>query len=342
MQPGSSRLAAHGLCISAMREILEHFLGESLPRDVVVHEVTRITSAGVFGERVDASTIAEVVSPSPSEEVDSGPSPPPSRWTPFVATDGRAVRVSCGFEPVYRLKPSQLIGYRLVRCVLHMPSDQPFTPSERRNLSRADLEHVDFATLARGLDRLRVTAEGDRQPTLILPVTYTTLSNLGAREALLRFFKSAQGMVRHGLICEVCDFDGVPPSALLAASSVVRSHCLFTVGQLGAAPQGRLDGLREAGFRALSVECPPLSDDAEFVSWARALVRATRAATHSVIAYRLNSLRHAALAGELGVTHASLAKHLRRSPLRKTICPPNNTELFADGTPRSTSWLSSP
>ena len=56
VQPGSSRLAAHSLCISAMREILEHFLGESLPCDVVVHEVTRITSAGVFGERVDVFT----------------------------------------------------------------------------------------------------------------------------------------------------------------------------------------------------------------------------------------------------------------------------------------------
>lgn len=304
---GTDRTTAQVLCINAMRETLTHFLGEALIGDLVVHEVTRVTAEGVFGERIDAAAVQamDVLAPSMSEPDLRGPV---DQWTPFVASDGRRVRVSCQLEPVFQLKTSERIGYRMARRILAMPSETPLTPAERRNLARADIERVDFATLARGLDRLRNTPDGARQPTLIVPVSYTTLSSARARPLILEFFRAAQATVQHGLIGEVCDIDGVPPSALQSAVAAIRPYCLFAVGQITEVSVSNLRSLREAMLQGVTIECPSHGEsEAEFIGWTQALIKAARPKLRSVIAYRLASWRSAAIAGALGVTHASLA-----------------------------------
>lgn len=308
VQPSASRLAAQALCLNAMRETLTHFLGEARMIDLVVHEITRITPEGVFGERIDVAAADAGAEPIGADvDADDEGLGSIDQWTPFVASDGRRVRVSCQLEPVIQLKASERIGYRIARRVLAMPSDVPLSAVERRNLARADIERVDFATLARGLDRLKSAAGAVRQPTLIVPVSFTTLSSARARNLIVDFFTAAQATVQHGVIGEVCDIDGVPPSALLAATAVIRPYCLFVVGQLAEAPTTSVRALREAALQGVSIECPSTAaGEAEFIGWSRSLIRAARPAIKSVIAYRLQSMRQAAIAGLLGVTHGSL------------------------------------
>ena len=147
---GSDRTTAQVLCINAMRETLTHFLGEALIGDLVVHEVTRVSAEGVFGERVDAAAVQamELLPPAVSHPGARGSI---DQWTPFVASDGRSVRVSCQLEPVFQLKTSERIGRMARRILACRP--RPLTPNS--NLARADIERVDFA-MARGLDRLRL------------------------------------------------------------------------------------------------------------------------------------------------------------------------------------------
>jgi hypothetical protein len=307
IQPGAGRFGAQIVCINALRETLTHFLGEARLDNVLVHEVTRITPEGVFGERVNVAVV-EATSLSAPEPPDTDPLGPIAQWTPFVSCDGRRVRVSCQLEPVIQLKSSERIGYRMARRVLAMPSEVPLTASERHNLARADIERVDFATLARGLDRLRSTPGATKEPTLILPISYATLSSRNARPLIAEFFRAAQATVKHGLVGEVCDIDNVPSSALLGVISLIRPYCLFVIGQLGEATSANIRNLCEAKLQGVSIECPlGVSDDAAFIGWTQALIKVARPAIKSVIVYRLKSIHMAAIAGALGVTHASLS-----------------------------------
>jgi hypothetical protein len=229
------------------------------------------------------------------------------RWTPFVASDGRRVRVSCVLEPVFELKNYGRIGNRIARRVLAMDTEEPLTIAQIQNLSRGDIERIDLATIARGLDRLRAESGDDRQLSLIIPVSFISLSHRHGRAALSDMFREARTLVRAGIICEVCDIEGVPQNALLSATSLIKPDCMFLIGRLAAAPDKALGNLRDAGLQAVSFEAPQGSpEDAEFLAWAKTAIGAAKRAARSVMIYRINSPRLAGVAALLGATHASL------------------------------------
>jgi hypothetical protein len=254
--------------------------------------------------------------PQPSPDLGAGAARPkvggvlasPDRWSPFTAHDGRRMRVSSQLEPVFQLKTYGRIGYRMTRRVLLPPGETELPAAELRQLSRADIERVDFATLARGLNRLAEAADSERQPSLILPVSFATLANHRGRATLMEFFRAAQANVQRGLICEVCDIEGVPPGAMLATVSLIRPFCLFVIGHLSAPPTSPLSGWQDVGLQGFSLECPPTapSDDA-FGAFCRAAVAATRPVARSLLLYGVAGPRRAALASLHGATHASFA-----------------------------------
>jgi hypothetical protein len=184
-----------------------------------------------------------------------------------------------------------------------------------RQLTRSDIERIDFATLARGLNRLAQEADGERQPSLILPVSFVTLSNHRGRATVSEFFRAAQASVQRGLICEVCDIEGVPAGAMLTAVSLIRPFCLFAIGRLSAPPPSPLAGWQDVGLQGFSIECPPtpMSDDA-FGGFCRTLVAATRPAARSLLLYGVDGPRHAALASLHGATHASFVPERAAPP----------------------------
>jgi hypothetical protein len=229
------------------------------------------------------------------------------RWTPFMASDGRRVRVSCVLEPVFELKNYGRIGYRIARRVLAMDTEEPLTSTQIQNLSRSDIERIDLATIARGLDRLRAESGDDRQLSLIIPVSFISLSHRHGRAALSDMFREARTLVRAGIICEVCDIEGVPQNALLSAILLIKPDCMFLIGRLAAMPDKALGNLRDAGLQAVSFEAPRETlEDAEFLAWAKAAIGAAKRAAKSVMIYRVSSPRLAGVAALLGATHASL------------------------------------
>jgi hypothetical protein len=318
-QPEVSRLAGQAYCLNCLREVLTYFLGEALNADIVVHQVASIGDGQIGARKLDALEIEEIDAAAPAEPLPApAPAPKPQapvaslfsqdRWTPFVARDGRQLRASCQLEPVFQLKTYGRIGYRMTRKVLLAPSDTPLSLAEQRKLTGADIERIDFATLARGLNRLQQESEGDRQPSLILPVSFATLSSQRGRAMLADFFRAAQANVQRGLICEVSDIEGVPPSALLAATSLIRPFCLFIIGRIYATPQGPLNDLKDAGLHGLSIECPPgLESDDAFSAFAKTVVTAARPVVRAVMLYGVAGPHHAAIASLFGASHASFA-----------------------------------
>jgi len=313
-QPGVGRVAGQAACLNCLRDVLTYFLGEALLADIVVHEVTSLADGQIGARTLDpeaveaeAQTLPQVsekaLQPAAAASVMSS-----DRWTPFVAHDGQRLRASCQLEPVLQLKTYGRIGYRLRRRILSLPSETPLSRADQQKLTSADIERIDFATLARGLNRLEQEGGGDRQPSLILPVSFTTLSSKRGRATLAEFFRAAQESVQRGLICEVCDIEGVPPSTMLAVTSLMRPFCLFLIGHLSTAPTNGLAALKDAGLQGVSIERPPgLGSDAAFDAFAKSLTAAAKPVVRAVMIYGLAGPRQAAIASLHGASHASFA-----------------------------------
>jgi hypothetical protein len=314
-QPDVSRLAGQAYCLNCLREVLHYFLGEARVSDILVHEIIAIEESRITATKLDVLAVeAAEVRERPTAAPQADPAAAATlrrmtsqdRWTPFVANDGRKLRASSSLEPVFHLKTQKRIGYRMARRVLALPAETQLSSAEVRRLPSTDIEKIDFATLARGLDRLGQDTDSARQPSLILPVSFTTLSSQRGRAVLADFFRAAQASVQKGLICEVCDIEGVPPSALLAATSLIRPFCLFVVGRLRETPTAPLKALQDAGLQGLSIELPSgLEADADFVPYVRGVLAAARPVTKTVLFFRLAGPRQAAMAGILGATHGS-------------------------------------
>lgn len=318
VQPDAERLTAQALCLRCLRDIHHHFLGHADVADLTLHEVTRIAADGLFGSRVDMAALAAAEARLPETVVIRGPSEPQPRkqvdqWTPFVAANGRMVRASCTLEPLVHLTSSACIGYRLGRRVIELPSETALSPSEQQNLSRADIARIDYATLARGLDRLATEGGNEQSPTLMIPVSFVTLSNQRTREVFVQLLNGARDQVRHGLICEVSDLDGVPAGALLATIALIKPFCVRVVGSITGMSAASSKRLREVGLHGLTAECPRNLGEAEFIGWLKEARSSSQLVSNTVFACRVEGMRRAGIAGLAGMSHATLTTDAART-----------------------------
>jgi hypothetical protein len=233
-------------------------------------------------------------------------SPAPDRGAPFVSNDGRTIRVSATLEPVFELKGFTRIGFRMIRRVIVMDprGEEELAPPQVAQLPTADLLRIDLATIARGIGRLQ--SEREKQLSLIVPLSYTSLSTLKGRTELVLALKEAGGLVRLGIICEIGDIDGVPQAALLAATSVVKPVSLLVVGRLTTPIHAVISRLDGGGLQALSFDCPPGLSDAEFQAWATTTLGLSRKVARAALVYRAGSPKRAGLLATLGASHVSL------------------------------------
>jgi hypothetical protein len=318
-QPDLGPFGAQASCLRSLGEILKHFLGSATHHDLRVRRVTEINDHEIVATPVDPKSAvhgdaqeakeAEVAAQAAVLRAQAEADPTllsPERWSPFVGAHGRKIRVSCKLEPVFELKNNGRIGYRLSRSVIDTSTEEPLSKVEISNLSRADHLRIDMATIARGLARVESSSETDQTLSLIIPVSYVTLSYQQGRQILAQAFARARQAVLRGVLCEVCDIEGVPQVALLSAVSLIRPWSLFVIGHLSDAMPRAESGMKEAGLQALSFTCPRnLDGDAEFLGWAREAIRSAHKVTRSTMIYGCSPKR-IALAGLMGATHASV------------------------------------
>ena len=330
VHPDLSRMAGQAACLRYLREVLNHFLGDDQMAAASVLQVTRISAGQLearpadlrpkFGggadevepsDDADPTTGANAAGPAsaPARKTapDANPESALERWTPFVCNDGRQLRVSATLEPVYELKGFTRIGFRMIRRVIVVATDEELSAQRIAQLSAADLLRVDVATILRGIGRLQQEATGESPLSLIVPLSFVSLSSLRGRAELVHHLKTAGALVKMGVICEICDIEGVPPGALLTAASLVRPFTLLTAGRLLAPTPATVRHLAGAGLRALSFDCPKGLGDAEFTGWALTAIEAAKRMAKSVIVYGASSPARAGSLASLGATHVSLA-----------------------------------
>ena len=321
VQPDLGRVAGQAACLRYLREVLNHFLGDAGMAVSGVLQVTKIGKGRLEAQRMDDSVEALAESATFQREEETEPEPtaatkpepaeepaehPLDRWTPFVAADGRKLRVSATLEPVYELKGFSRIGFRMVRRVIVMNTGEELSPQQISMLSTADVLRVDLATAVRGLDRLAAESSGEQQLSLIVPLSFTSLSSQKGRTEFAKQLKETSAKVRLGVICEIGDIDGVPASALLAATSLVRPFTLLVAGRLIDTSPRAIARMEGAGLQAISFECPPGLGEAEFIGWATVAIRAAKRVAKSAMIYRARSAKQAGTLASLGASHVSL------------------------------------
>jgi hypothetical protein len=313
VHPDLSRLAGQAACLRYLREILIHFLGDASMAAAGVLQITKIEKGRLQANQVDADQVRAV-----NEALDelhpqgayalSRQEPAAqsvNKWTPFVSNDGRELRVSATLEPVYEIKSLTRIGFRMMRRVTMTSSNEVLPAHQLTKLSAADLLRIDMATITRGIDRLRTEGGSERQLSLIVPLSFSSLASHRGRAELVTPLKAAGALVKLGVICEICDIEGVPPGALLAAASLVRPFSLLVVGHLSTPTSGVVGSLAGAGLQALSFECPHGLGDAEFIGWAGAAIQAAKRTVKSVMVYGAGTAKRAGALASLGASHVS-------------------------------------
>jgi hypothetical protein len=306
-QPELGRFSGQAACLRYLREILGHFLGEAHLADIGVRAVTKISGQGIESQQVNAHEVesAEVAEAEERRSAEAAQQHSVDEWSPFVAVDGRSIRVSCSLDPVYELKTFGQIGFRLVRRVLD--AEETLTHTAMAHLARQDILRIDLATIARGLNRLRAEVSAGQPLSLIIPVSYTSLSSQRGRVEIVNCFKGAQELVQRGIICELSDIEGVPQSSLLSAVSLIRPFALFVIGSVKLMTPSDIARLKGTGFQALALGAPAEIAEPEFDTWAQTAISAARQVTRSVLIYGANTSRNAGMAALLGATHASLS-----------------------------------
>ncbi len=335
---GAGRFGAQTSCLSVLREILTFFLGEANPADLRLREVTALSAQGADCSPVDplnmrANPVAGAgpAAPPPPDPAPAVPTAPPSslgltvqalarpsaleeageeaspdRWSPFVAGDGRELKVSCRMEPVFELQQFRLVGHRLEPSVQDVRRGTLLDSAAVSALSPGDRERVDLATIARGVSRLRSAGDRARQPLLMLPAAFTTLGATRGRTALSLALKEARLDEMTRIVCEICDLNGAPSSRLVETASLIKPFCWALLGRV-VEDRRVIEAVTKAAFNGLSLDCSSYADEGQDLLL-RLHAWAIRVKTHAKVcmALGLPGPQSLALAKLAGITHASM------------------------------------
>jgi hypothetical protein len=306
-QPELGRFSGQAACLQILREILAHFIGDGAQADQSVLQVTKVSPTEIQGSRVRVSAVER------GERQEREAAAPPvsvmERWTPFVAADGRELSVTCDLAPVYELRSFGRIGCRMVRSVQVVGSGERLTAAMVRALPPGDILRIDLATVAHGINRLAETQGEARHPSLIVPVSFVSLSSQRGRMEIARLLMDVRARVERGVICQIGDIDGVPECSLSPIVALIRPYCLFVIAHLDKVPGApSFSRLKRSGLQGLSMDCPPVASEAALLRWMTTTIQAARQVVRSTLLYGVASPRHAAFAAQFGATHASLSQ----------------------------------
>lgn len=301
-RPGAERAAALVAGLRDLRQILHHFLGSSARALEGVYEVI-----AVRGDRVEARPVdrAALAANEQQAELERERAEDLARATEtFMASHGRMVRVSCDLQPLVNLQKDAVIGLRLTQRVNSGADDVQLPPAALASFAGVDRQRVDWATVVHGLSQLR--ERGEKAPTLVLSMSYASLSSQRGRTDMLELLRQARERATHGVICEVSGVEGAPYAQLQEAIAIIRPMSLFVVGKIDNPAHVVWSQLKGVGLRGVGFDCPIADGRAEFLGWANATVARARAVAASVLLYRIPSRDLVGPLAEAGATHATL------------------------------------
>jgi hypothetical protein len=309
--------SAQVLVMRILRDITAHFLGE-----LETSQITIMVAQGYKDEQLDCRplTPAEIDRALATEknEVASekggggllakAPLAPVADGAGELTTlQGRRLRFSVSVAPTIDLGEFAIAGHRIEPKISFEDSNQVLSPSARRALLPHDIQEVDLAVLRRGLARLSDGHSNCERPSLILSISFLTLSNTRSRTRLLAEAAKARDAMAKAAILEISDFDdGAPLGRLKEAAALIRPFCRAVFARVGTGG-GFVGAARGLGFSGLVVESPlARASDEDQSMWLLTMSTALRDFRGATIAANLSTTGLLPMAAAAGFSHATV------------------------------------
>jgi hypothetical protein len=312
---GASRFAAQATCLHALKDVLQFFLGETRMVDIAVRAVSSVEGGVVTSAPLDPAAIErDAALPSAhdrafSDQADDEWRPPLAGRTQLSSLFGvnrHPIEVRIAVEPVVNLRRDLVTSFLIDRTAVPGVTDP------------ADRLQVDAAVLTYAVSLLQEHKARGGKLTLHLPVSYSSVASVKAREATLRMIRRTQAIARETVLIEIDDLDaGIPPSRLIEVVSLIKPFCLGVLGRVRPTRKA-LDAVKGCGLKGLVLDAGGGlgRTPAEDAIVLRAFVEAGSAIAPNLIVHGLADPVMVDVAKAAGVTHASLQPELRSAALQ--------------------------
>lgn len=255
-------------------------------------------------EDLDAAEVAS------ADEVQvEGEAPPPAgpEIREIETLQGRRLRFSVSVDPVIDLERGAVAGHRIEPKIGYEDTRELLTPAARRELLPRDLLEVDVATLERGLTRLQGAEGAAGRASLIVSLSFLTVSSTRARAGLIEALGGARDLLARSAIFEITDFDaGLPSGRLKEACHLIKPFCrsVFAHDTIGSS-LGR--DARAIGLTGLVYQPPLGLPRAENeAAWLLTAGRSLDPKGGARVAANLSTSQLLSIAAAAGFTHATV------------------------------------
>ncbi len=305
LEPGPARV----LAARVLQDVLNHFLGVSEPAHITIRVVCGFSEGELSCRDLTVTEVASILADNPS------PSTPSAHSTLVTSEDadgaalldGRRLRFSSSVDPIIDLVKWAVAGQRIEPKIQFQDSLVSLTLAERRQLPAKAVQTIDMSTLKRALGRLTSGESVASKPSLIITVSFLTLSNTAARTALLVEASRQRALMTQAIIWEITDFEeGLPIGRLEECAVMLKPFCrsVFARRQ-GSAGSGKFH--KALGIHGLVVQ-PPLEmmPQEDLMNWLVNMGRAMENQAPTLIATNLPSRSVLPVASAAGFTHATV------------------------------------
>ena len=223
-----------------------------------------------------------------------------------LTVGGRELRIASSVEPVFEMKKLAMIGHRFEPVVVEAATNYPLEARTVAVMDWNDREQVDLANIDQGLKLLQMRQPEQRKMVMVIPAAFSTFASTRARGRLMPMVSAAAHQMGLKVLFEIRQLDGVPPGRISEVASLLRPHCMTTMGHASAEPRA-IAALRGCGLAGACVDFERgKRDDAALEMYLSSLSTAARAATGACMIQGFNNLQEMAIARQAGISHASV------------------------------------
>jgi hypothetical protein len=300
--------AAQLLAVRVLRDVLAHFLGESRPADIAIKLVSSFTEGELACRNLTPVEIAAILNVDAAiDEREQDPAFEAAGAGAGTTLSGRRLRFSSSVDPIVDLSRFAVTGHRIEPKIQFGDSRLALSAAERGQLLPRDLQAIDLSTLKHGLTRLSSGESCPSKPSLVMTISFLSLSNTRARTTLLMEANKARALMTQAVIWEVTDFEeGLPASRLEEGVALLKPFCRSVFARCSTSATMRRSP-KSLGLSGLVVQAPlALGREEDFALWLLGMSRAVEGRAPTLLATNLPSTGLLPVAAAAGFTHATV------------------------------------
>jgi hypothetical protein len=300
-------IAAQAISLKILEDVLVFFLGAADVADILVSAVTaiegdRIVAAPIDPVRLDAvrgraagRAYTHVVDPQEALRRKS---------VSFVTASGERVRIDYAVEQVVNLRHNVTSALRVQPTVRSIESGALIPVRAFPKLADEDIAFIDLSTLE--FAALYLPNDPRRDPPLIVPASFRTMSGRKGRNALIAVKGATSEQIRQGVMIELIDIDiGTPPGRLAEVCVLVGQLCRSVLARIWPV-RDPLAPLRGARLHGITFDVREIHvDDVRLGALLRQVALLSRGKAPTLMAQGLPHAGWLRRMHECGFTHGS-------------------------------------